>query len=144
MVGEISICGDQGRSRCGSVRGCPVVSWHVSPGPAPQVGQRTACTCLRVVFLTFMVVDDADICGRKMVSFAQGFGYLLQNRDCTHNARIGSSPGGWSAKRKLPRNGLLGTVQAIDFLPRAIRRHTTRTLVRPTKQYLFVCRLRDD
>ena len=29
------------RSRCGSVRGWPVASWHCSPGLAPQVGQRT-------------------------------------------------------------------------------------------------------
>jgi hypothetical protein len=47
------------RSRCGSVRGCPVVSSHFSPGPAPQVGQRTPSTCLRLGFLAFMVVDDA-------------------------------------------------------------------------------------
>src|ERR1700722_5730925 len=30
------------RSRCGSVRGWPVLSSHFSPGFAPQVGQRTA------------------------------------------------------------------------------------------------------
>ena len=42
------------RSRRGSVRGCPVLSSHFSPGPAPQVGQRTGCTCLRVGFLAFM------------------------------------------------------------------------------------------
>jgi hypothetical protein len=30
------------RSRCGSVRGNPVLSSHFSPGFAPQVGQRTA------------------------------------------------------------------------------------------------------
>jgi hypothetical protein len=29
-------------SRCGSVRGWPVVSSHFSPGAAPQVGQRIA------------------------------------------------------------------------------------------------------
>jgi len=36
------------RSRCGSVRGSPVLNSHFSPGLAPQVGQRTAKagTCL--------------------------------------------------------------------------------------------------
>ena len=33
------------RSRCGSVRGCPVLNAHFSPGSAPQVGQRTARIC---------------------------------------------------------------------------------------------------
>jgi hypothetical protein len=44
------------RSRCGSVRGCPVLSSHFSPGLAPQVGQRIACIFLRVGFLAFMTV----------------------------------------------------------------------------------------
>ena len=67
------------RSRCGSVRGCPVLSSHFSPGPAPQVGQRTACTCLRVGFLAFMVFQDAAIRRRKMVNFAQvKLGQLLK------------------------------------------------------------------
>ena len=39
--------------------GCPVVSSHFSPSLAPQVGQRTACTCLTVGFLAFMVIDGA-------------------------------------------------------------------------------------
>ncbi len=34
------------RSRCGSMRGWPVASWHRSPWLAPQVGQRTASICL--------------------------------------------------------------------------------------------------
>src|ERR1700733_248717 len=33
------------RSRCGVVRGCPVLSSHFSPGAAPQVGHRTASVC---------------------------------------------------------------------------------------------------
>ena len=33
------------RSRCGSVRGSPVLNSHFSPGSAPQVGQRTARIC---------------------------------------------------------------------------------------------------
>jgi len=33
------------RSRCGSVRGWPVLSSQFSPGAAPQVGQGTASTC---------------------------------------------------------------------------------------------------
>jgi len=33
------------RSRCGSVRGRPVLNSHFSPGLAPQVGQRTARAC---------------------------------------------------------------------------------------------------
>ena len=41
------------RSRCGSVRGSPVLSSHFSPGAAPQVGQRTASICLglRTLFM---------------------------------------------------------------------------------------------
>jgi membrane protein YqaA with SNARE-associated domain len=39
------------RSRCGSVRGRPVLSSHFSPGLAPQAGQRTvrACSCWAVM-----------------------------------------------------------------------------------------------
>jgi hypothetical protein len=33
------------RSRCGLVRGCPVLSSQFSPGAAPQVGHRTPSTC---------------------------------------------------------------------------------------------------
>jgi hypothetical protein len=33
------------RSRCGSLRGWPVLSVHFSPGWAPQIGQVTARTC---------------------------------------------------------------------------------------------------
>src|SRR5260370_30336354 len=36
------------RSRCGSVRGRPVLSSHFSPGAAPQVGQWTASICFRL------------------------------------------------------------------------------------------------
>jgi hypothetical protein len=43
------------RSRCGSVRGWPVVSSHFSPGLAPQVGQRTARTCFCVTFMGYIV-----------------------------------------------------------------------------------------
>jgi hypothetical protein len=38
------------RSRCGSVRGRPVLSSHLSPGLAPQVGQRTLRICFSVGF----------------------------------------------------------------------------------------------
>jgi hypothetical protein len=34
------------RSRCGSVRGRPVLTSHLSRGAAPQVGQRMASICL--------------------------------------------------------------------------------------------------
>src|ERR1700692_3071124 len=34
------------RSRCGCVRGCPVLSLHFSPAAGPQVGERTSCICL--------------------------------------------------------------------------------------------------
>src|ERR1700688_1035347 len=44
------------RSRCGKTRGFPVLSSHFSPGLAPQVGQRTLFTCLRVGFLAFIAV----------------------------------------------------------------------------------------
>src|ERR1700722_136796 len=59
------------RSRCGSVRGCPVVSSHFLPGPAPHVGQRTACTCLRLGFLAFTVVYDAETRRKKMFNLIQ-------------------------------------------------------------------------
>jgi hypothetical protein len=59
------------RSRCGSVRGRPVLSSHFSPGAAPHVGHRTACIFLRVLFLAFISADDAAICGTRMVNFAQ-------------------------------------------------------------------------
>src|ERR1700687_1532695 len=36
------------RSRWGPLRGWPVLSSHLSPGAAPQVGQRTASTCFGV------------------------------------------------------------------------------------------------
>jgi hypothetical protein len=43
-----------------------VVSSHFWPGPAPHVGQRTACTCLRLGFLVFTVVYDAKTRSKKM------------------------------------------------------------------------------
>jgi hypothetical protein len=49
----------------------PVLSSHFSPGTAPRVGQSTACTCLRVGFFAFIVVDYAAIRTRKMFNFAQ-------------------------------------------------------------------------
>src|SRR5581483_7205741 len=39
------------RSRWGSVRGCPVLSSHFSPGLAPQVGHRVANTCFSVAVI---------------------------------------------------------------------------------------------
>jgi hypothetical protein len=51
-----------------------VLSSHFSPGPARQVGQRTASTFLRVGFLAFMVVYDAVIRRGKMVNVAQKLG----------------------------------------------------------------------
>jgi hypothetical protein len=39
------------RSRCGSVRGSPVLSSHFSPGLAPQVGQRTVRAGTGLVFI---------------------------------------------------------------------------------------------
>jgi hypothetical protein len=65
------------RSRCGSVRGCPVLSSHFLPGPAPQTGQRTACICLRLGFLAFMGVDNAVIGRRRMVNLAQKLGIVV-------------------------------------------------------------------
>ena len=46
-----------------------MLSSHFLPSPAPQVGQRTACTCLRVAFLAFMVADYAAISTRKTVHY---------------------------------------------------------------------------
>jgi hypothetical protein len=57
------------RSRCGSDRGCPVLSLHSWPCPAPQVGQRTACTCLIVGFLAFTVIEDTATRNKKTVHF---------------------------------------------------------------------------
>jgi len=59
------------RSRCGFVRGNPVLNSHFSPAPAQQVGQRVACTFLTVGFLAFMVMDDAANPQGKMVNLAQ-------------------------------------------------------------------------
>jgi hypothetical protein len=39
------------RSRCGSVRGRPVLSSHFSPDLAPHVGQRTASASFCVIFM---------------------------------------------------------------------------------------------
>ena len=39
------------RSRCGPVRGSPVLSSHFSPGFAPHVGQRTASTSFGLTFI---------------------------------------------------------------------------------------------
>jgi hypothetical protein len=41
LVGYLSEAASR-RSRCGAVRGWPVLSSHFSPGLAPQVGHRTA------------------------------------------------------------------------------------------------------
>ena len=43
------------RSRCGSVRGRPVLSSHFSPGLAPQVGQRTDSACFSLTFISHIV-----------------------------------------------------------------------------------------
>ncbi len=40
------------RSRCGSVRGCPLVSSHFSPGAAPQVEHWTASASSRLSFFS--------------------------------------------------------------------------------------------
>ena len=56
------------------MRGCPVVSSHFSPGPAPHVGQRTASTCLRVGFLAVMAIYDATVRSRKMVNLHREVG----------------------------------------------------------------------
>ncbi len=40
------------RSRCGSVRGRPLVSSHFFPGLAPQVGQWTARACSSLTFIS--------------------------------------------------------------------------------------------
>ena len=48
-----------------------MVSSHFSPGPAPHVGQRTACTCLRLGFLAFTVAYDAEIRSKKMFNLVQ-------------------------------------------------------------------------
>ena len=50
---------------------CPVWSSHFLPGPAPQVGQWTACICSRVGFLAFMAVEHTAIRRKMMVNFAQ-------------------------------------------------------------------------
>jgi hypothetical protein len=48
-----------------------VVSSHFWPGRAPHVGQRTACTCLRLGFLAFTVVYDAETRSKKMFNLVQ-------------------------------------------------------------------------
>jgi hypothetical protein len=48
-----------------------VVSSHFWPGRAPHVGQRTASTSLRLGFLAFTVVYDAETRSKKMVNLVQ-------------------------------------------------------------------------
>src|SRR5258705_13949652 len=64
------------RSRCGVVRGCPVLSSHLSRGAAPQVGQRTPCIRLRGTFL-FTMCNDVSSDGRKMVNTARFSRFLM-------------------------------------------------------------------
>src|ERR1022692_4483814 len=59
------------RSRCDSVRDCPVPSSALLAGPTPRVGQRTACICFGVGFLVFMAVDDAANRTQKTVNLAR-------------------------------------------------------------------------
>ena len=49
------------------------MSSHFWPGPAPHVGQRTACTCLRLGFLVFTVVYDAKTRSKKNVENPKRF-----------------------------------------------------------------------
>src|SRR3954465_3480617 len=72
------------RSRCGSVRGCPVLSSHFSPGPAPQVGQRIACIFLRVVFLAFMTFDIPQCEGEEWSILHSRTRMVIENPDTTH------------------------------------------------------------
>jgi hypothetical protein len=67
------------RSRCGSVRGSPVVSLHFSPGAAPQVGQRTASIFFEVssFFIAFNRTFDVSfrrpiVCQKLSVDFPGG------------------------------------------------------------------------
>jgi hypothetical protein len=48
-----------------------VVSSQFWPGLAPHVGQRTACTCLRLGFLAFTVVYDAETRSKEMFNLVQ-------------------------------------------------------------------------
>ena len=56
-----------------------MVSSHFSPGPAPHVGQRTACTCLRLGFLAFTVVYDAEIRSKKLFNLVQKTRIVVKN-----------------------------------------------------------------
>jgi hypothetical protein len=68
------------RSRCGCVRGCPVLSSHFSPGPAPHVGHWTDCTCWGVGFFDFMVADNVATCGKNLFNLEHIFRRL--SRPC--------------------------------------------------------------
>jgi hypothetical protein len=58
------------RSRCGSVRGWPVVSSHFSPGAAPQVGQRMASICFVLRLPFAMEIFLQNLCA-GMLNFEQ-------------------------------------------------------------------------
>jgi hypothetical protein len=80
------------RSRCGSVRGCPVLNLHFAPGLAPQIGQWMACICLRVRFLVFMTVDYPAIPTLRNVHFCTWLGIFLGGGDSAAMIVWGAAP----------------------------------------------------
>jgi hypothetical protein len=52
------------RSRCGSVRGKPVLNSHFSPGFAPQVGQRTDRASFFLVFMASPCTVVGELTGQ--------------------------------------------------------------------------------
>ena len=84
------------RSRCGSVRGWPVLSSHFFPGAAPQVGQGTASTCFGPSFFSWR-------------------GEMMPQKQCTRmvnlehfNALTGNSQTSW-----VPRGALEQALQRV-------------------------------
>src|ERR1700739_3993642 len=65
------------RSRCGSVRGNPVLSSHFSPGFAPHVGQRTASASFWVTFMPTTCTVTRPENGQFLPSFNLSKGHDL-------------------------------------------------------------------
>jgi hypothetical protein len=66
--------------------------------PAPHVGQRIACTCLRVGLLAFMGVDDAVIGRRRMVNLAQKLGIVVARFRRVYGCLESHGLAGWSLR----------------------------------------------
>jgi len=83
------------RSRCGSVRGSPVVSSHFSFGAAPQVGHRIASIFLGLSFFLTSHIMRWDF-RRLLVNFEQSHIFVPSNQmrsasSCSSRVRLTGS-----------------------------------------------------